>query len=318
MKKSHSFLLLALMSSLFSTVQAQLCQRWSQAKPMAIFDTQSINESSGLAVSRQFPERLYHINDSGDGPYFYMTDFQLNNLQKIEVENFKHEDMEDLGYESCLDSQEMCLYLADIGDNRRRRESVQILEITEQKFFASSVPVRRAYQIRYPDRPRDAEAFAVHPNGDFYLLTKEEDQVNRRAWPARLYRLSAKERRIEREFYEWELLGQFDLPWLMYLSNLWGQMATSMDISADGQKLLILTYHHALELNWDLSDGFREARSFKEGKDFQIIKLEILAQQEAIAYLSKQAESFLYTTEWVKDRPNATMMSVECETNAIY
>lgn len=310
MKSLQIFSFFSLLFVSFS-LQAKLCSKWQEAQKQGIFEVDQINESSGIEISQIVDDRLYHINDSGDGPYFYLTNLKGESQQKIAVEGFSHFDMEDLSVEKCLKKKTSCLYLADIGDNRRVRDYVEIIEIEEQKNFLSSISFDRKYKIRYPDRKRNAEAFAVHPNGDFYLLSKEEDGVNRKAWPARLYRLSKKEREKEKDFYEWELLGAIDLPWLMYQSNLWGQMATSMDISHDGQKLLVLTYEHAIEFSWDLARDFLPTREMIFGRDYQMIKLKSLPQQEAITY-GRDEKSFLYSTEFVADEREAAIMSLEC------
>lgn len=57
-----------------------------------------VGEASGLAISRQFPDRLYHHNDSGGGPYFYLTSFSGEHTQKIEIEGFDDsgQDLEDM------------------------------------------------------------------------------------------------------------------------------------------------------------------------------------------------------------------------------
>ena len=42
----------------------------------AAFQSPRVVESSGVAVSRTYPDVLWTHNDSGDGPYLYATDLR--------------------------------------------------------------------------------------------------------------------------------------------------------------------------------------------------------------------------------------------------
>jgi hypothetical protein len=70
-----------------------------------------------------------------------------------------------------------------------------------------------------------------------------------------------------------------------------------LDISADGGKLLVLTYNAAMEINLDFTNSFPDSRNYKTGTDFSVIELNKLPQQEAIAYLPKK-HAFIFTTEF--------------------
>src|SRR5688500_13119155 len=95
-----------------------LCRRWSSPVTAGKLDHKLIAESSGLAASRRFKERLYHINDSGDGAAFYITDSRGRDPKRIAVTGgFAPMDAEDLALGPCGDDEKSCLFIGDIGDN---------------------------------------------------------------------------------------------------------------------------------------------------------------------------------------------------------
>ncbi len=61
------------------------CDTWSEPQQLGMLDHQIIPEASGIAVSRAFEDRLYHNNDSGDGPYFYVTNWAGAATQTVTV-----------------------------------------------------------------------------------------------------------------------------------------------------------------------------------------------------------------------------------------
>ena len=50
---------------LLSTTSFAVCQKWSEPEVIGSLDTNLINESSGIAISKNYNNRMYHINDSG-------------------------------------------------------------------------------------------------------------------------------------------------------------------------------------------------------------------------------------------------------------
>ena len=70
---------------LFSlSLKAQICKNWGEPFEIDQLDHTIINEASGI-IKSQYKDRLYHVNDSGDGPYFYQTDLNGKSTQKIKV-----------------------------------------------------------------------------------------------------------------------------------------------------------------------------------------------------------------------------------------
>lgn len=279
---------------------AALCENWDEPRESGDLNTRHIKEASGIAVSRNYPGRLYHVNDSGGGPYFYTTGLDGSGTKKVKIEGVNYNnyrtDYEDLTLGPC-GSEKSCLIIADIGDNREKRDHVELIFIEEKKSYESSVSPDSIIKLLYPDRAHNAEGVAVHPNGDIYVLTKEENLNKMDAYPSRLYRAPfQKFKNSNREPVLLEYIAEIDLGMLMPESSVFGKLATSFDISPDGKRFLVLTYEDAIEFNHDLSMGkLKNTGDMKENEDYKIIELISLPQQESAAYLDDSG--FIYNTE---------------------
>ena len=288
--------------SLFPTEASfgDLCRKWDGGKIRGQLDASHINEASGIAVSAKYPGRLYHINDSGGGPYFYTTGIAGGNLKKVKIEGFNRyrSDFEDISIGKCSGGN-TCIFIADIGDNSESREYVELIAIEELEEFGSSAVPQKVLKLVYPDRAHNAEGLAVHPNGDIYILTKEEDLHDNKAYPSKLFRLSyTKRRNMQSEPVLLEYAGEIDLPRLIPDASAYGQTSTAFDISPDGKRFLILTYEDALEFNLDLNgSAIKDSKDMKEGIDFSVIELRSLPQQESVSYLT-DGRGFMYNTEF--------------------
>jgi hypothetical protein len=276
-------------------VVAEPCRDWNQPQVVGHLDTGSIMEASGIATSRRFAGRLYHNNDSGDGPFFYLTNRSGEGTTRVSVAGFEPLDVEDIALGRCGSASD-CLYLGDIGDNAHARETVRFVEIEELETFPAAVEPVAVVTARYPDGPHDAESFAIHPNGDLFLVTKSGSMAAHTAERAQIFKLTADQLRSRPDTVQtFELVGTIDLPRYLPGDGL-AQLATSMDISPDGKRTLILTYGSAFEWQQDLADAFDPVRPLVPGRDYTIMPLPLLPQAEGIAYLPGE-DGFIYSTE---------------------
>lgn len=268
-----------------TTVFAQLCPNWTEAPELGDLDISLLPEASGLSDSTVFPERLYHVNDS-ERPYrLHITDYQAAITQSIGLD-ISVSDVEDIDRAAC--DAGSCLFIADIGDNHQRRDVLSIYVLPELSSYTEPAAVA-TLNIVYPDAPHDSESFTVHPNGDIYLLTKENLNILRTS-PARLYKLDYQtwsQNPTTTHTLEFVLsIDFFDLS--NFSVDVLSHLATSMDFSSDGERLLVLTYGNAYEFVFeDLLAG---------QVNYQVINLNRSFQQEAIAYINND-KGFLFTAE---------------------
>lgn len=292
--------------------RAALCKRWSEGEKTGALDHLQIDEASGIAVSSRLPGRLYHVNDSGSGPYFYMSDLNGGKTRAVRIEGFDAvmSDFEDASIGGCY-SGKSCFFVADIGDNGKRRRFVRIIVVEEVENYGSSAVPLKILRLAYPDRPHNAEGMAIHPNGDIYIFTKEEDVDNRESFPAELYKIGKKKwENAGDEVLKLEHTGELDLPRLGGSDSSFGSVITSFDIAPDGKTFLLLTYEDAYEFDIDLSlSGLKSSDRLVRDKDYKVIPLKSLPQQESISYV-EEGRGFIYDSEYhVFDVP---IIKVEC------
>lgn len=123
-----------------------------------------VTESSGLA--RDTGAKLYWtVNDSGDqGTVFGLT--PSGDVRGIIGFRARPTDVEAVAMSGRR------LYVADIGDNLRRRAGVTVYWFDNPRADNRTVPYR-AYDFSYPDGPHDAETLLVDGQGRLYVVTKE-------------------------------------------------------------------------------------------------------------------------------------------------
>lgn len=122
-----------------------------------------IAESSGLATDAA-DSRYWTVNDSGDSGIAYALDDHGNTEGTLEF-RAQPVDVEAVAFHRGR------LYVADIGDNRARREFVTVY------FFDDAAPAAgpvsyKAYDFSYPDGPHDAETLLVDGAGRLFIVTK--------------------------------------------------------------------------------------------------------------------------------------------------
>ena len=290
------------------SARADPCPSWDHPSVVGTLNPKELPEASGLVVSRWFPNRLYHLNDGADNRIF-VSDLRGGNLRFVTVGGVRLWDFEDMSLGPSPGGGS-CLFLADIGDNPRRRDKLRVFLAEERDLEGPRVvPIITLY-LSYPDGPHDAEGLAVHPNGDLYILTKEADWRSLWAQPAKLFRIKRDDwQQASGEVRRLSPLGEIDLPSLASSdADFLGRMVTALDISPDGRRFLVLTYQHAYEFQLDLSQILSLPRTLKGVS--QVIQLKRLAQQEAVAYLP-DGNGFIYTSE-LRRADHVPIVQVDC------
>lgn len=148
--------------------------------------TPALRETSGLARSARAADVLWTHNDSGGEPALTAIDLNGRALGTVRVPEARNRDWEALSAGPCPEGD--CLYIGDIGDNLNERDPVTIYRILEPAPDAGTSAPARAWSVRYPGGPRDAEALAVHPRtGQVWIVSKG------RAKPVQVYRVALPE-----------------------------------------------------------------------------------------------------------------------------
>jgi hypothetical protein len=293
--------LLSLLLLLFQNPTRMVCA-WGPPAEIGTFEPM-VSESSGLAVSRRIPNRMYSHNDSGDRARFFAMDLNGRNTKTVTVTGAGPYDWEDMALGPC-DRATDCLFFGDIGDNDHQRKRYELVIVRERATWPASLPADYRITVNYPDGPHNAEAMAVHPNGSVYIATKDASRLQ-------LFRLKPEQWKSAKGPQTLEQVLTLDWPRLLPNSLALGRVATSMDISPDGKHLLILTYVEAVEFFFDLSKPIPPQSAWREGQHYRRIPITTLEQEEAIAYLP-DGRGFVYSTEKVFPTRAPKIVKVGC------
>jgi hypothetical protein len=130
----------------------------------------TLDETSGLALSRANPELLWTHNDSGGEPRLFAVGPNGDLVRTVEVARARNRDWEAISAGPCPGGH--CLYVGDIGDNLASRSEVTIYRVGEPGPDVRVTASAERFRARYPGGARDAEALFVLPSGELYLISK--------------------------------------------------------------------------------------------------------------------------------------------------
>jgi hypothetical protein len=266
----------------------------------------SIDEASGLAISRINDQILWVHNDSGDTARIFAIDTQGNQLATLNITGVKNNDWEDIA--SFVYQGESYLLIADVGDNQAKRSQYQLHLIKEPDLSLlngqknlSAKPVW-SMTFTYPDGAHDCESIAVDvAKQKILLLTKRDALPILYALPliAPTQQSGSNNSSTEKIKQQAQRLGEITpLPTAMldYVSiYTWAGFAgkpTAMDVSADGLSAVILTYTHAFYFTQATPGDWLSLFSTTP----QEIAIPALKQAEAVGF-SQDGNSIYITSE---------------------
>ncbi|WP_372942840.1 hypothetical protein [Shewanella sp.] len=268
----------------------------------------SIDEASGLAVSRINDQILWTHNDSGDTARIFAIDTQGQQLATVNITGVNNTDWEDIA--SFVYQGESYLLIADVGDNQAKRSQYQLHLIKEPNLSLlngqknlSAKPVW-SMTFTYPDGAHDCESVAVDSvKGKILLLTKRDT-------PPVLYELpliaptlqsgsnNSSAQMIKQQAKRLGEIAPLPTAVLDYVSiYTWAGFAgkpTAMDISADGLSAVILTYTHAFYFTQTTQGEWLSLFSTTP----QQIALPAIKQAEAVGF-SQDGQSIYITSEMI-------------------
>lgn len=219
---------------LFSISSVEFCS--GQKGPS--IQSEQLNEISGLANSGISDDLLYVVNDSGDSSRFFaintagmlLATYHYKGVNK----NIPHQvvDCEEMASGPGKKRGRNYLYIGDIGDNNGKRPFISIYGFEEPALADTLKDLDRfVLHLKYPDHPRDAEAFVIDPIlRTICVISKREDTVG-------IYEASL-------DHGDGDTLTLEKKGWLSFpkkgLGYAWSPV--SANISRDGKKFLLKTY----------------------------------------------------------------------------
>jgi hypothetical protein len=139
-------------------------------------------EISGVAASRINTGVLYIHNDSGNASQIYLTDGTGADKGTLTLTTVGNRDWEDIAVGPGPVAGVSYIYVADIGDNNARYNSVFIYRFPEPDLTGKALPYITnivnvdIIELKYPDGPRNAETLMVDPlTKAIYIASKESN-----------------------------------------------------------------------------------------------------------------------------------------------
>ena len=256
-----------------------------------------IDEASGLQASHDHPG-LFWVHDDDGPPRVWAIDQSGADLGHFDVRGAVNRDWEDIALVP-REGPDL-LVIGDIGDNRGRRASIQLIFVPEPAPADGRIPDQEVapehvVTLHYPDGPRDCESLALDPLASRLLLLTKRDV------PARLYAIGLDQALGDREA-TLEFLGTapgFSPPRASDQIKFgkrtpWISQPTGMDITADGEQAAVISYRSLYLF------PLRGAQDWQAG--FSAQPLEVYGPpevtEEAISY-SADGQSIFVTGERV-------------------
>ena len=220
--------------------RALTCDAYDAPVALAPMDAVASDESSGVVQSRLRPDVWFTHDDAGGEPVLFAFTLAGESRGVHEIDGASFWDWEDIAPGPCPDApDEPCLYIADTGDNGRRRESVQIYIVHEPESDDEVLPLVATLELLWPDGAEDCEAMMVQPRtGEVWLITKDLDGVSQIARVPEGADLAP---------VTLEIVGTVDVLALGSKS----QLMTGADWDVDGDRLIMRTYSDAYEWKTD-------------------------------------------------------------------
>ena len=151
-------------------VIASLAQKADAAESttVSVIDDPRITEASGLAISLAHPDLVYVINDSGHAAEVFAVRLSTGEVVgTTSVAGVTWQDAEALAIDA-----DGTLWVADTGDNLRRRDDAALYALAEPGAGDHVVQARR-FPVTFADGAHDVEALLIDPTtARTYLVTK--------------------------------------------------------------------------------------------------------------------------------------------------
>lgn len=203
-----------------------------------------LTELSGLVKSRRHAVFWAH-NDSGDTPRVFALGPDGADVGRLTITGAEAVDWEDMAL--IPGETHDWLVLADIGDNREVRPTVQLYRVPEPMPGATMEAVAERMVVRWPKSPFNAETLLVDPrSGELFVVSKVKDGESS------LYGLGPW---VTGEV-EGRLLGSRAFP-----PGKSSVKTTAGDVSPDARWLVVRTYTqaHLFPITGSLAEAFLQA-----------------------------------------------------------
>ncbi len=276
-----------------STLQRQsYCPEISYpGQEVGVVTSPMIDEASGMVLSQKNPGVFWTLNDSQGVACVFAVALNGTLLEKLCLMGAENFDWEAITISKCTEdvpNSDQCIFIGDIGDNRRQRQTISIFKVEEPRLDLDSFENTRQVNdwtvahFRYPqDQAHNAESLIIDPSTrDLLILTKSKSPPYSEVFRAP----------IDVDHQSYSTLEHTGIQLSIY-------DATDATISADGQVIIVRQYvgaflwpNRARPLNTTVIDILKE--------DSCLISVGVQKQGESIG-LNAAGDTYFTHSEFV-------------------
>jgi hypothetical protein len=240
-----------------------------------------LTELSGLAASVRHAGIFWAHNDSGNAFQVFAIDDSGAIQATLTLTGATPRDIEDIAVGPCEPRAEAppCLYLADTGDNFRRRPQVRLFRVPEPEQLGDATLPVEALAFTYPDGPHNVESLLIDArSGRLAVITKTPDSLG--------------------DVYALDGLGPHETVKAVKLGTLRApqdvdRLTTGADLHPSGERLLLRTYTRVWEVRRPQAQRLEELIAGEVAE----VPAASQAQAEAIAF-TPGARGYLLGSEF--------------------
>ena len=257
----------------------QPCSRWASEARRTGVVPKALDELSGIAASRRHPGVYWAHNDSNNAGALFAIDESGHVRATFPLRGLRPRDTEDVAVGPCgPKDRRSCIWLADVGDNLRRRREVWIARVPEPERLDGRALQVEADSFRYPDGARNSESLVIDPrNATPYVLTKSVDGLGE------VFRIDG---------LGTPRGGRAVPVVLLSAPAALGRLTTAADAHPSGDRVLLRTYTGAWEF---VRPGARSLDEVLRAKPVEVTGAPQL-QSEGIAY-TRDGRGYLMASE---------------------
>ena len=135
----------------------------------------ALTEISGMARGRRDASVLWVHEDSGAKPDVHALSLDGTVRKTFRLDGAGAKDWEDMAVGPGPEPGVHYLYLGDVGDNRRQRDSIVVYRVPEPAVTGGGMSTLSGVEsitLKYPNAPYNSESMAVGADGTIYVITK--------------------------------------------------------------------------------------------------------------------------------------------------
>lgn len=255
---------------------------FAPARLEALITDTALDEISGIAASRRTDDVFWVHNDAPRPASLLAINAQGERIAQLLVEGVRAVDWEDIA--SFVQDGKPWLLIGDVGDNAGTRKDYELILLEEPALQTKGETLSRKsdrrMRFRYPDGSHNCEAMAVDP------ATRQVLLLSKRSSTPTVYALTLDadddQVQVARKLTELHTLPQPTASEraARFPAARLGSLPTGMDIDANGQRAIVLTYRDIWLFQRTGNESWLQAFT----RTPQRLPLPPLAQAEALGF----------------------------------